>query len=151
MSLVMISPHRSRPGRSKWPGFLRKNVTVSTAGEACPRTFSGIPHQRRWDIHSDHGDAAVLRLFCSTAATNPETSRVRPAPNTASMIKSAPSREAPANVSIGPSQRSAFCFASPFEWPASVDAKNPNRPMERFEVAGNNEPISAIISWPDQN
>ena len=34
MSATTISPHKARPGISRWPGFLRKKVTVSV-GRAC--------------------------------------------------------------------------------------------------------------------
>jgi hypothetical protein len=36
MSLTTISPHSARPGSNRWPGFLRKKVTVSAAFTATP-------------------------------------------------------------------------------------------------------------------
>ena len=52
MSATTTSPHSTRPGNSRCPGFLRKNVTVSTAGNGAQR-FAGVAHQAARNIDGD--------------------------------------------------------------------------------------------------
>ena len=49
MSATMTSPHSNRPGNNKWPGFLRKKVTVRTAANGA-QSFAGIAHEAARNI-----------------------------------------------------------------------------------------------------
>ncbi len=107
MSAQTTSPHRERPGSSRWPGFRAAKVTVRSARRAKPRTSPLAPQR------PEGTSTAMSFPRAGTASRNPRAalprSRRRPAPNSASRTTAA----SPTSRAIGPRQRAAIAAASP--------------------------------------
>ena len=117
MSATTTSPHSVRPGKSRWPGFLREKVTVSAARTAISPMSAPLSPETPLGT-STAATARPPALTASTAArAAPSSGRDRPAPNKASMTSSAPPNRpgtaASSRASTAPSQRPAWCAASP--------------------------------------
>ena len=89
MSATSTGPQCSRPGSSRWPGFLRKNVTVSLALTAAPITAPLLPLMPLGRSTATTGTPAAL-IASIIARAGPSTGRSRPAPNSASTMRPAP-------------------------------------------------------------
>ncbi len=92
-------PHRSRPGSSRWPGLRRQNVTVNSACGANPRTCPVAPSSPLGT-----STATTRRAARNTSATAGSRSRDSPAPNTASITRSARAAAAAVNGARTPDQ-----------------------------------------------
>ena len=112
MSATRTAPHLSLPGSSRWPGFLRKKVTVAVACTTGPAACPVVPSSPLGTSTARTGLPAPLMAATASAAA-PSMVRERPAPNMASMMTSAPLSAAAGRVSISPSQRPAMAAASP--------------------------------------
>ena len=112
MSATTISPQSPRPGNSRWPGFLRKNVTVRSAGAAAPKT---IPEAPSTPLGMSTAQVGIRRALSdsTSARASPSKGRERPAPKIASITIPAPSRISGENGAKPPVQRSAAWAASP--------------------------------------
>ena len=84
-----VAPQWSRPGRSRWPGFRRKKVTVRVARTATPCDRSGPPVDPAREVDGEHRDARWRSAPPRSRAASPESGRSSPAPNSASMTRSA--------------------------------------------------------------
>ena len=98
--------NESRPGSSRCPGFLRKNVTVTAARGAAPRT-SPVPPSTPLGTSTATTGTARRSSASMTSRATPSTGRASPAPKIASIASSAPSSADGDNGSTGPHQRAA--------------------------------------------
>ena len=112
MSARRTSPHRVRPGSSTCPGFSRKNVTVQVACTTGPALAPVLPSRPLGTSTATTGLPAAL-MAATTSAAVPSSGRDRPAPNRASMTRSASASVAGLSGSTGSPQRSAMAAASP--------------------------------------
>ncbi len=112
MSARRTSPHRVRPGSSTCPGFSRKNVTVQVACTTGPVLAPVLPSRPLGTSTATTGLPAAL-MAATTSAAVPSSGRDRPAPNRASMMRSASASVAGLSGSTGSPQRSAMAAASP--------------------------------------
>ena len=101
-----------RPGSSRCAGFLRKKVTVSVARTAAPITSPVVPLMPLGRSTASTG--APLALIASIISCgSPFTARLRPAPNSASMINAGFPIACGLNGSTGYFQPRAADAASP--------------------------------------
>ena len=122
ISATEMGPQKSRPGRSTWPGFLRKNVMVCEALTASPMTAPEVPLMPLGKSTATTGaDCAFMPSII--ARGRPSTGRSRPAPNKASMMTSAPARAAGSAGIVGPVQALAASAASPLSRPTSPTSR----------------------------
>jgi hypothetical protein len=113
MSASTMLPQCSRPGMSRCPGFLRKNVTVRSARTARPRTSPVAPSTPDGISTAITGIPDPFSAATSSPA-GPSTARDSPAPNTASTARCCPSSTSGTAGTTSPSQRPAITAASPF-------------------------------------
>ena len=112
ISATRTWPHCMRPGSSKCAGFLRKKVTVSVARTAVPMMAAVVPLTPLGRSTASTG--APLALIASIIAKgSPVTSRLKPAPNNASMISAGLPIACGLNGSTGYFQPLAADAASP--------------------------------------
>ena len=92
---MSASVHRcrtaARPGSSRWPGLRRKKVTVAVACTTGPSARPVEPSRPLGTSTASTGLPEALTAATTSAAT-PSSGRARPAPNSASMMRSAPAR-----------------------------------------------------------
>ena len=105
MSASRIVPHSARAGRSRWPGFRRKNVTLALASTATPRALPLAPSTPEGtstaSTRPPRRANALMRSMIAFAS--PSISRASPVPNSASITQSAPRGSTAAAFSEGPS------------------------------------------------
>ena len=89
MSASRTSPHSARPGSSRWPGFRRKKVTVAGRLHDGPRAAPVLPSRPLGTSTATTGLPEAL-MAATTSAATPSSGRDRPAPNSASTMRSAP-------------------------------------------------------------
>ena len=99
MSATINSPQRLRPGKSKWPGFLRKNVTVKSAFDANPWI---APVSASTPLGTS--TATHLRPFIAfkISSAAPSIGLDKPAPKIASTTSVASFSKSDENSSFGP-------------------------------------------------
>ena len=148
MSASTTSPQSSRPGSSRWPGFLRKKVTVRSALDR------RAAHRRRWRRRCREGTSIAttgtsLWLACvdQRRPSRRSTSRSRPAPSSASTI-----RPAPAEYRRSPSRPSApaLTAASPLSLARSPTSARA-RPSRLAQLPRHHEPVAAIVARAAQH
>ena len=105
MSATMTSPHSNRPGNIRWPGFLRKKVTVRTAATA-PKVSPVSPMTPLGTSTATIGNPLPVAAD-KVSAAGPSSARLSPAPKIASTTSSAPPSTAGANGSTAMRHRSA--------------------------------------------
>ncbi|CCD92896.1 exported hypothetical protein [Bradyrhizobium sp. ORS 375] len=112
MSASRTRPQCCRPGSNRCAGFLRKNVTVSVARTAMPITAPVVPLMPLGRSTASTG-APLALIAAITSWGSPLTGRLRPAPNSASMIKAGLPIACGVNGSTGNFQPLAAEAASP--------------------------------------
>ncbi len=112
ISATVTGPHRRRPGSSRWPGFLRTNVTVAVAFTTGPRGAPVSPSRPDGTSTASTGTPEPLTR-ATRAAAAPSSGRERPAPNRASITSENPAGSAPAASETGPVHSAAAAAASP--------------------------------------
>ncbi len=123
ISATTTSPHSPRPGNTRCPGFLRKNVTVSAAPTA-PRSAPLSPATPD-GTSTATSTAPAATAACSTAATPSSSLRESPAPNSASTTSPAPATSAGVTASGGSRQACEKCAAS--AEPRPISPSTPTR------------------------
>ena len=58
-----ISPHRSRPGKSRWPGFLRAKVTVTLGAKCLAENVAAVAGNAGRQIDGDNRQIAGRRQY----------------------------------------------------------------------------------------
>ena len=147
MSATSTGPQCSRPGSSRWPGLRRKNVTVSLACTAAPITAPLSPLMPLGRSTAITGTPAAL-IASIIARAAPSTGRSRPAPNSASTIRSAPASAAGAAGSTGPCQRRAASAASPLSLLAVAEQQQPDRIAALGQDARADKAVAAVVAGP---
>jgi hypothetical protein len=150
MSARTVLPQCSRPGISRWPGFLRKNVTVRSAHTALPRTSPVAPSMPEGISTATTG---ILEPF--SAATRspavPSTGRDSPAPNIASTARSCPSSTSVAAGTTSPFQRPAICGGVALQAIARPEQRDPHRPAGLCQQPCRDEPVTAVVARPGEH
>ena len=142
MSATTSSPQRSRPGISRWPGFLRKKVTVTSARIAAPRAAPVVPSRPEGTSMDTTGTPAV-----DTARTiSSGTGRDRPAPNSASTISPAPVTSTP--CSTAPVQRAAIVAASPLSASRGPSSARRTGHPQRLRYRATTKPSPPLLPGP---
>ena len=146
ISASCTSPHSARPGRSRWPGLRRKNVTVVVACTTGPAALPVVPSRPLGTSTATTGLADAL-MAATTSAATPSSGRESPAPNSASMMTSAPAIVPASSGSASP-HRAAISAASPLS--ASRAPSRPSRtakPRSRNSRAATN-PSPPLLPGP---
>ena len=135
MSATSTAPQWARPGISRWPGFRATKVTVRVALTAMPRTAPVSPSipEGRSTARIGRPEAFDPVDDCRAA---PSMSRARPAPNSASMIRSASAKDAapparPDRPSPGPRPRRVARQSLPARREGTGTRHGPARPGSR--------------------
>ncbi len=142
-----ISPQRLRPGNSRWPGFLRKKVTVSTAGGAAPRISPVAPSTPLGTSTATTGSRRRPSASM-TARGAPSTGRASPAPNIASIARPASPSASGASGSIGPVQRRAASAASPRKAARSPASATRTRQPRSARIRAATKPSPPLLPGP---
>ena len=116
ISATSTSPQCARPGMSRWPGFRAAKVTVRAALTAMPRTAPVSPSMPEGRSTASIGwpDPFIRSTTCRAA---PSRSRARPAPKSASTMRSASAKMPSSAAATGPAQPRAASAASPVRRP----------------------------------
>ena len=134
-----------RPGSSRCAGFLRKKVTVSVASTATPSTAALVPLIPLGRSTASTG--APLALIASIIArASPSTGRLKPAPNSASMISAGLPIACGLNGSTGmlPAARGGGCVALKLVALAHQDDRD--LAALRGELGGCDKTVAAIVA-----
>ena len=119
ISATVTAPQSSRPGSSRWPGFLRKKVTVRSARKTTSPSTAPLSPESPLGTSTATTGRARARTASAARRAAPSSGRVRPAPNRASITSGVPSSREPtwsassARPSTAPFQRAACAAASP--------------------------------------
>ena len=147
MSATRTSPHSSRPGSSRWPGFRRKKVTVRVACTTAPSARPVVPSRPLGTSTASTGLPDAL-MAATTSAATPSSGRESPAPNSASTMTSAPAeRSGRQRLDIRPPalSHSGRIAVEPLARPRSADphaiALLPQQPRRHKAVA-------AVVAGP---
>ena len=124
MSARRTSPHNSRPGSSRCPGFMRKKVTVRVACTTAPSARPVVPSRPLGTSTASTGLPDAL-MAATTSAATPSSGLDSPAPNSASTMRSAPAKVADVSFRPPPPSASATAAASPVS--RSREPRSPTR------------------------
>ena len=142
-----VSPQRIRPGSSTCPGFLRKNVTVTVAWDAAPRT-SPVPPSTPLGTSTATTGTARRSSTSITSRAAPSTGRASPAPKIASIASPAPSSADGDNGATGPHQRAAAPAASPFNCAISPSSASRTDQPRSARMRAATKPSPPLLPGP---
>ena len=147
MSATVTFPQWRRPGRSRCPGLRRKNVMVSAACTAAPSTWPLSP-----EIPLGRSTARIGRPDVFMASTRaraaPSIGRVSPAPNSASMMRSAIA-EASGVRRHGGTRPALGRFSGVADEPRRVaQQQHPHAVAPLGQEARRHEPVAAVVARP---
>ena len=145
MSATSTGPQCSRPGSSRWPGFRRKKVTVSLARTAAPITAPLSPLMPLGRSTAITGTPAAL-IASIIARAGPSTGRSRPAPNSASTMRSAPASAAGVGRLHRPVQLPRRLRRVALEPVAVAEQQQPDRIAAFGEDARADKTVAAVVA-----
>ena len=145
ISATRTRPQCIRPGSSRCAGFLRKNVTVSMALIATPMTAPVVPLMPLGRSTASTG--APLALIASIMSSgSPLTGRLRPAPNSASMISAGLPIACGLNGSTGYFQPFAASAASPCQTVPLAQQDDRDLAAARGQFGRRDKTVAAIVA-----
>ena len=145
MSATVTRPQCRRPGRRRWPGFLRKKVTLSVALTAAPMTAPLVPLMPLGRSTATIGAPAAFIASIMARAT-PSTGRSKPAPNSASTTSPAGAMRSGEAGSMARFQRCAAIAASPLSLAASPTSMHAHRVATIRQQPRRDEAVAAIVA-----
>ena len=146
MSATSTGPQCSRPGSSRWPGFRRKNVTVSAGVDRRAHHRAAVAVDAARQIDGDRPARRRALIASIIARAGPSTGRSRPAPNSASTMRPAPASAAGVAASTGPGQRRGRLRRIALEPVAIAQQQQPDRIAALGQDARADKAVAAVVA-----
>ena len=152
MSARTVSPQRSRPGSSRWPGLRRQKVTVRGRVAARHRASAPVaPSTPGRHVDRDHRRPPAPAAPRPAARATPSSGRARPAPNRASTTSSdavelRPTPAARRPRPAGPQPRRRRPSA-----PRGHQGRQPDRPTGAMQQPRHDLAVAAIVARAAQD
>ena len=148
MSATSTGPQCSRPGSSRWPGFRRKNVTVSLALDRRAHHRAAVAVDAARQIDRDDRDAGRVDRLDHRARRSldrPVEARAEQRIDDQARARQAPPASA---ASTGPCQRARGLGRIALEPVAIAEQQQPNRIAALGQETRADKAVAAIVAGP---